>query len=99
MSCSLASMDKHERRSAQIRRMAIVKSSYQGSRTGLGCFAAIDAQNPSMEFGFNVGARSRTPKKLHARQISYELLKRCALGNNGPGKRYPEGYRYPGSNK
>lgn len=72
----------------------------KGIPLGLGMLAAKDAQNPS---GRKVGkGKTVVNKKLAARQEAYAKLKMYASGgalSGGVGKRYPEGYCMPGSNK
>lgn len=100
MSRALANMSQSDRRNAITRRLAKANQlRKQRLPIGLGMLAAIDSELPTFELGFNKDAESRTPRKLSRRQLAWRELERQRGSLSGPGKRYPEGYRMPGSNK
>lgn len=77
----------------------------RGTSPGLGQLAAIDyAANAGTvrnldPYWARRTCKSRTPKKLKDRQDSYAKLPQRRGYPNGIQKRFPAGYRYPGSNK
>lgn len=101
MSRALVNMSKDDRKAAIGRRLSQnERLKYNHQPIGLGVLAALDAIRPSRELGANKGVETKTPKKLEGRQQAWKELKRYqGDAKLGVGKRYPEGYRYPGSNK